>query len=529
MRLFLLLTLVATTMCAQNTYVVIAPSTIHPNMNFTVSVNILKATDDVTVVAQVLREATLVGSGVNLFKAGIPGTITIKLPPGMPNGDYTLKVVGSGGLVFDNSKSLSYNSKEASLFIQLNKDIFKPSDTVKFRVFGVYSDLQSYKGTMDIYIYDAKEIKIKQWVKVSPEKGVIAQEMTLSSQPVLGDWKISVEAGKMKEEKSFTVAEYVLPKFKVEVIMPPYVLTSDSDITFTVKAKYTYGKPVIGSANVQVNLHDYWETKPVYTATVPIDEETRVMIPVSKVKDIRGKLNKLTLTTIAIVTESLTGIKVSSSGTVTIYDESVKLQMLVDNRNFKPGLLYPIDVKLSQPDGRPIGPTNENVKIKIRGQDSKGDSFLSSYIDILEQTLSVPSNGLVTLRPQIPPNAEFIFITAYFREMSGTACVAMSYSPSSSYLQIYQHSTSIKPGDTVLFSAQGTEELPTLTYQILSRGNIVKSGTIKGNNQKSVSFSIVSEPSMAPSARIVVYYVRPDGEVVPDSINFDISGAFNNK
>ncbi|XP_059162965.1 CD109 antigen-like [Physella acuta] len=529
MRLFLLLTLVATTMCAQNTYVVIAPSTIYANMNFTVSVNILKATGDVTVVAQVLRGITPVASGVNVYKTGTPGTITMQLPPRLPNSDYTFKVVGSGGLVFDNSTRLSYNSKEASLFIQLNKAIFKPSDTVKFRVFGVYSDLQSYKRTMDISIYDAQKIKIKQWVKVSPEKGVIAQELTLSSQPVLGEWKISVEAGKMKEEKSFTVAEFVLPKFKVEVIMPPYVLTSDADITFIVKAKYAYGKPVKGSANVQVNLHDYWETKPVYKATVPIEGETRVMVPVSKVKDIRVQLHKRTLTTVANVTESLTGIKVSSSGTVTIYQEGVNLKLLADNHNFKPGLHYTMDIKISQPDGRPIGSSSENVKVTIKGSDSKFDCVLSLHTGILTQTQSVPTNGRVTLRPLIPPNTEFIYITTSFRGVSKTACVGKSHSPSSSHLHIYLHSSSIKAGDTIMFSAEGTEELPTLTYQVLSRGTIVKSGTINGNNQKSIHFSIVSEPSMAPSARIVVYYVRPDGEVVPDSISFDISGAFNNK
>uniref|UniRef100_A0A2C9LBF6 Alpha-2-macroglobulin bait region domain-containing protein n=1 Tax=Biomphalaria glabrata TaxID=6526 RepID=A0A2C9LBF6_BIOGL len=34
---------------------------------------------------------------------------------------------------------------------------------------------------------------------------------------------------------------------------------------------------------------------------------------------------------------------------------------------------------------------------------------------------------------------------------------------------------------------------------------------------------------MAPNARIVVYYVRDDGEIVTDSISFDISGVFKNK
>ncbi|XP_059169325.1 CD109 antigen-like [Physella acuta] len=528
MRLFLLLTAVVTAVCAQNSYVVIAPSAIRPNMDFTVSVNILKATSDVTVVAKVLRDKTLVASAEKVFKSGSPGMINIKLPADLPNSGYMLKVVGSGGLVFDKSKSLSYNSKEASLFIQLNKAIFKPSDTVKFRVFGVYSDLQSYKGTMDISIFDAQNNKIKQWVKVTAEEGVFTQELTLSSQPVLGDWKVVVEAGTMKEEKSFTVAEYVLPQFEVEVIMPSYVLTSDSDVMFTVKSKYTYGKPVKGNANVQVKLHesrgtsDYSMATPVYLVSLPIDGEIRVTVPMSKVKGIRDQLDELTLIVIANVTESLTGNQMSSNGTVTMYDKGVKLEYPENNpKTFKPGLQYIAYLKISQPDGLPVSSTSDKVKVSIR---------VNYWGRLLpEQTLSVPSNGLVTIPIQTPSDANNVKITSEFRGVSEILYLEKSHSPSNSYIQLALGSSSIKAGDTNLLSINGTEELSTLVYQVISRGNIVKSGTINGNKQKSIPFFIVSEPSMAPSARIVVYYVRPDGEVVPDSISFDISGAFKNK
>lgn len=33
---------------------------------------------------------------------------------------------------------------------------------------------------------------------------------------------------------------------------------------------------------------------------------------------------------------------------------------------------------------------------------------------------------------------------------------------------------------------------------------------------------------MAPTARVVVYYVREDGEVVADAVNFDVEGTFQN-
>jgi hypothetical protein len=58
---------------------------------------------------------------------------------------------------------------------------------------------------------------------------------------------------------------------------------------------------------------------------------------------------------------------------------------------------------------------------------------------------------------------------------------------------------------------------------------MVAAGTVNGNNQKKVSFSIPVKSAMAPNARIVVYYVHTDGEIVTDSISFDVEGVFDNK
>ena len=66
-------------------------------------------------------------------------------------------------------------------------------------------------------------------------------------------------------------------------------------------------------------------------------------------------------------------------------------------------------------------------------------------------------------------------------------------------------------------------------FKVLSRGAIVSAGNIDGGNKKSVSFSIQVNAKMAPNARIVVYYVRTDGEIVTDSISFDVEGVFENQ
>ena len=59
---------------------------------------------------------------------------------------------------------------------------------------------------------------------------------------------------------------------------------------------------------------------------------------------------------------------------------------------------------------------------------------------------------------------------------------------------------------------------------MLSRGSVVLTGSVTGS-----SFSVPVDSRMAPNARLVAYYVRSDGEVVADSISFDVSGVFDNE
>lgn len=45
---------------------------------------------------------------------------------------------------------------------------------------------------------------------------------------------------------------------------------------------------------------------------------------------------------------------------------------------------------------------------------------------------------------------------------------------------------------------------------------------------RSHTFRFQATAAMAPVARVVVYYVRTDGEVVADALNFDVEGTFQN-
>ena len=64
-----------------------------------------------------------------------------------------------------------------------------------------------------------------------------------------------------------------------------------------------------------------------------------------------------------------------------------------------------------------------------------------------------------------------------------------------------------------------------LFFQIISKGNIVDVGNAAVNG----SLNITIDKEMAPSARFVVYFIQPDGEIVADGFNFVVEDIFENK
>ena len=74
---------------------------------------------------------------------------------------------------------------------------------------------------------------------------MVQREITLSEEPVLGQYKIVASGPSLKEEAHFTVSEYVLPKFEV-VLLPPAAVVRDAPQTvFKVCKVFTFPKKVV--------------------------------------------------------------------------------------------------------------------------------------------------------------------------------------------------------------------------------------------------------------------------------------------
>ncbi|KAJ8297468.1 hypothetical protein KUTeg_023999 [Tegillarca granosa] len=556
----LVLSVVLTAVLAKDSYVVVVPKNVRPGVPYNISINILKATSDVQVTADLIHKSSSqkVSSAQKTFTQDLdrnsafckiprsPDTLAVQVPDAIPSGTYKIAVHGTNGLTFSNETDLHFEHKSVSIFVQTDKAMYKPGQTgvyyyyyyyyyylaklikpctnqikqmmmmmkmmmmlLLLLTFAIHPNLTVYTGAYDISIYDPNTNKIKQWLGVRDISGVITNFMLMDTQPVLGDWKIKVTAHDQSTEKVFTVAHYVLPKFEL-----PTGLRSDGDIQGTIKAKYTYGKPVKGTVTIRAK-DEYYYRPWNYHGDQPMVEQTINLI----LNPVHSRLN--TIVVEANVTETLTHITLSGSSKIKYYDHAEKVESKLHSRMTDQllGARKSLTVKTTVTYELP---TPTPTPLYFYGPQTR-------QYHIPDHTFTVPDTGIVPVQVDIPENATNINLNVQYGTIHAYKSLSKSYSPSESYVQVLLKSSRLTAGSMANFDVKSTQSVGELVYQVMSRGSIVAAGTVNGHNAKTFTFGIPVDASMAPNARIITYYVRTDGEIVTDSISFDVEGVFDNK
>ncbi|NXL86373.1 A2MG protein, partial [Alectura lathami] len=164
-------------------------------------------------------------------------------------------------LQFRSRKSVLVKNSESLVFIQTDKPIYKPGQTVLFRIVCLDKDFhpmnEKVRNLLVTWSYphlqDPQRNRVYQWQGVELETGLTQLSFPLTSDPIQGSYKIVVQKSFTSHvEHSFTVEEYVLPKYEVLVKLPKMITIEDKELPVSVCGLYTYGKPVPGLVNVQV-------------------------------------------------------------------------------------------------------------------------------------------------------------------------------------------------------------------------------------------------------------------------------------
>ncbi|XP_055020617.1 C3 and PZP-like alpha-2-macroglobulin domain-containing protein 8 isoform X1 [Boleophthalmus pectinirostris] len=552
-------------------YLVAAPSLFRAGTEESVSVTIFNAKAETRVQVQLSVKGQVVAHGHSSVLD--KGTINLKVPSGL-RGQAHLKVWGNrhltaGGYIFHNYTTVTVDSKGTAVFIQTDKPIYKPKHKVFINAYVINPDLRPVNEKVEAYVLDPKGSRIVQWKNLqSVCCGVVNMSFPLSDQPVFGEWFIFVEVQGHTYNKSFEVQKYVIPKFELVIDPPRYIHDLKSCEQATVRARYTFGKPVTGklTVNMTVNGVGYYRHEMGHPVIKIMEIKgsanfslcVRDMMPLDVAEHFRGSV-------------SIWATVVSVDGTKqTTFDDSTPVhKQLIDikyskdtRKQFKPGLPYKGKLEVTYPDGSPA----DGVKVRVKAELTPKDNVYTTEL--------ISKGGLATFEiPSIPAAAQYVWLetkvtsiddkTVGDQYLPSYLSISSWYSPSRCHIQIQSPSAPLMIGHEAELAIKSTCPCNfTLHYEVASRGNIVLSGQQLANvtafhrgKRATVTFdkNIHTTPSssgsgsqaeidscvsylrflvrhsMAPLSRLLVYYVRENGEGVTDSLQIPVQPSFQNQ
>ncbi|XP_043275099.1 CD109 antigen-like isoform X2 [Venturia canescens] len=525
---------VLATVAAEPYYTVIAPKVVRPNSAYLVAVSTTGVSTPSTISVELDGELdngdAFQVSQENVVEPYVTRLFKLEVGDASP-GRYRLTASGIAGFIFRNSTDVDYVHKSYSVFIQTDRGVYKPGSKVLFRCIVLDSKLRPVlHRPLDLYITDGGGNRIKQWTRAPISRGIFSGELDLSESPVLGDWKIVANVVDQTFEKEFQVAEYVLPKFEVSIDAPKHATFKDGKVTATVEAKYTYGKPVKGEATVTAYPDIFSGViQPIFQApvrkVVPIDG--KVTIDFDIVTDLRltDEYERPIQLDVA-VEEALTGRRQNVSMQMTLHKHRYTMDLLKTSEYYKPGLKYTAFIKLTNHDGSPVRDDKNPVTV------SYGYTFnQSAYTNI---TRMLDRNGMIQLDfypplsstddPALPLNIEAKYESLH--EWFPATNQAMS--PSNTFIQASLKTENPMVNRDVEIEINSTAPLKYLSYEVLGRGEIRNSGSLEVAMRRTASFRFLATHVMAPTAHVLVYYIRDDGEIVADALDVDLEGVLQN-
>ncbi|XP_057159317.1 ovostatin homolog 2-like [Ursus arctos] len=459
----------------------------------------------------------------------------------------TLLAKGETLRIFER-RSVALTSEETVTFMQTDKPIYKPGENVQIRI--VTLDTK-FRPVEDLYplitLQDPQNNRIFQWQNVTSFQNITQLSFRLISEPMFGDYSIFVrrKSGKTLTHQ-FTVDRYVLPKFEVKVSAPQTVTISDDEFQVNVCAKYTYGQPVQGKAQIRVCRkffssgnceHNNNEICEQFMAQLRNGCITQIVN--TKVFQLYRSEFFMSFHTTVTVTEFGTGVQISERASTFI----TQLLGSVSFENMDPfyrrGISYFGTLKFSGPDNVPM--VNKLLQLELNNRiignyttDENGEAVFSiDTSDIFDQEFNLKATYI---RPMSCYPSSWLapeYVDAHFS-------VSRFYSRTNSFLKIAPEPKQLRCNQqktvTVHYSlngeAYGDDSNINFFYLVMVKGAIFLSGQKEIRNKAwngNFSFPINVDADLAPVAVMLVYTLHPSGEIVADSARFQVDKCFKNK
>lgn len=263
--------------------------------------------------------------------------------PKVTDGDYYLEIDARSQRGKDKIRQkVNIYSEQSSgnVTITLDKSLYKPGDTVQFRV--LVTDFISDRPLSDdveVRIFDGRENQVYKKTLTTSEFGIASGSFTLADRVNSGTYTIKVRSGSKTYVKEFEVKPYKLPKFEVTITTDREEYRVGDELQGTVRAEYFFGQPVKGGA-VEVQCGEAY----LFNQTLNEQGEYTFTCKVLKAGPFELK---------ATVTDTSNN-RETEEKSVFASDLPLEISVKAEGGLVYPGISNEIYVFVSKPDGTPV-------------------------------------------------------------------------------------------------------------------------------------------------------------------------------
>uniref|UniRef100_A0A667WKL1 Complement component c3b, tandem duplicate 1 n=1 Tax=Myripristis murdjan TaxID=586833 RepID=A0A667WKL1_9TELE len=464
---------------------------------------------------------------------------TIELTSELLNRDDTknkfvyLKVTFEG--YHSEERILMVSFHRGYIFIQTDKPIYNPGDTVRCRALVSSPSFKAFDSSITVEFQNPDGVVVKQTARTRAIDGVFPDTFVLSEIVNEGTWKVIAKFDHWPQNtfsSQFEVKKYVLPAFNVTLTpKKSYLKLDDTELEVEISAKYLYGEPVQGKAYVVFGVQTNNEMRRLPTVKHVSDvdggvvklsmDEIRSAYP--NIRSVVGssvyvKASVLTNSGSDLVEAEKTGIKIVESPYVLSFRDMPKF--------FKPGMPFDFTIQVSHHDGSPA----RNVKVQL--------NLMDVPLLVSSGKTRATVNMAAELRPQII-SAETTGGNLSPEQQARYQSTVQPYMPQSTseqnYLYISTGTNTVSAGDSLAVTMTiKTGELALrefikhLTYLVINKGKIIVAKRMDVSSQVISSVALAVTKEMMPSFRILAFYKVPwagRDEVVADSIWVDVDDS----
>lgn len=172
----------------------------------------------------------------------------VKLPD-LPDGDYKVRADVEASVATETVEAPLALYAPAKVHVLTDRPLYEAGNEVKFRALVVRArDLAPLDGRPGRFVVTAPdgEVLLEERAAAGPW-GVVAGSFPLDEGAMTGDWRVRWESGEAREEITFRVEPFTLPRFRLEAATArPFYGRGDRP-TITGRVVYASGAPVAGA------------------------------------------------------------------------------------------------------------------------------------------------------------------------------------------------------------------------------------------------------------------------------------------